>query len=189
LSGILLARILEGKVNPPLKRLDPTNGPVRHHRCTCNLVFHLQNFNLPKEKVHLVCPASLGIPTRSLHRGTRSAKRKGRRKIPNREPHLLPVDDLVTQLVRDVLSLLPLKKLQPSSPDYIYLRFVGMGFQMEEILKQIEVELNPQESFAKIEKNRYVENGVRGQVMHLNPPMEKEDQKKSKTGKSRPRRT
>ena len=45
---------------------------------------------------------------------------------------------------------------------------------MEEILKQIKVGLNPQESFAKMEKNRYVENGVRGQVMHLNPPMEKE---------------
>ena len=105
------------------------------------------------------------------------------------EPHLLPVDDLVTQFVGDVLGFLPLMKLQPGSPDYIYLRIIGMGFQMKEILEQIEVGLNPQESFAKMEKNRYVENGVRGQVMHLNPPMEKEARKKSKTGKSRPRRT
>ena len=81
---------------------------------------------------------------------------KGRRKIPNIEPHLLPVDDLVTQLVRDVLGLLPLTKLQHGSPDYTYLRFIGMGFQMEEILKQIEVELNSQESFTKINKNRDV---------------------------------
>ena len=65
------------------------------------------------------------------------------KKIPNVKPHLLPVDDLVTQLVRDVLGLLPLTKLQPGSPDNIYLRFVGMGFQMEEILKQIKVGLNP----------------------------------------------
>ena len=47
-------------------------------------------------------------------------------------------------------------KLQPGSPNYIYLRFVGMGFQMEEILKQIEVELNSQESFTKINKNQDV---------------------------------
>jgi hypothetical protein len=122
-------------VNPPLKRLNPTDGPVRYHGGTSNLVLRLQNFNLPKEKVHLVCPASLRIPTRSLHRGTRSAKRKGRRQIPNIEPHLLPVDDLITQLVRDVLGLLPMTKLQPISPNYIYPRFIGMGFHMEEILK------------------------------------------------------
>jgi hypothetical protein len=100
-------------------------------------------------------------------------KRKGRRKIPNIKPHLLPVEDLITQLVGDVLGLLPLTKLQTGSPDYIYLRFVGMGFQMEEILKQIEVGLNPQESFAKMDKDKDVKNGIWGQVMHLNPPMVK----------------
>ena len=45
---------------------------------------------------------------------------------------------------------------------------------MEEILKQIEVGHNPQESFVKMDKNRDVKNRVRSQVMHLNPPMEKE---------------
>ena len=45
---------------------------------------------------------------------------------------------------------------------------------MEEILKQIKVGLDPQKSFTKMDENRDVENGVRGQVMHLNPPMEKE---------------
>ena len=65
-------------------------------------------------------------------------------------------------------------ELQPSSPNYIYLRIVGMGFQMEQILKQIKVGLDPQKSLVKMDENRDVENGVRGQVMHLNPPMEKE---------------
>jgi len=128
-SRILLTRILEGEMNPPLKRLNPSNGPVRHQGCTSDLVIHLQFFNLPKEKVNLVHLTSPGIPTRLLHRGAKSARRKRRRKIPNIEPHLLPVDDLLTQLVRDVLGLLPLMKLQPGSPDYIYLRFVGMGFR------------------------------------------------------------
>jgi hypothetical protein len=64
-----------------------------------------------------------------------------------------------------------------------------MGFQMEEILKQIKVGLNPQESFAKMDKDRDVKNGICGQVMHLNPPMVKEARNKSETGKPRPRRT
>ena len=55
---------------------------------------------------------------------------------------------------------------------------------MEEILKQIEVGLNPQQSFAKMEKNRDVENGVRGQVMHLNPPMMKKASGEIRNGKT-----
>ena len=45
---------------------------------------------------------------------------------------------------------------------------------MKEILEKIKVGLNPQKSLAKMDENRNMENGVRGQVMHLNPPMEKE---------------
>ena len=45
---------------------------------------------------------------------------------------------------------------------------------MKEILEQIEVGLNPQESFAKMDKDRDEKNGIWGQVMHLNPPMVKE---------------
>ena len=33
--------------------------------------------------------------------------------------------------------------------------------------------LDPQKSLAKMNENRDVENGVRGQVMHLNPTMMK----------------
>ena len=45
---------------------------------------------------------------------------------------------------------------------------------MKEILERIKVGLNPQKNLAKMGENRNMENGVRGQVMHLNPPMEKE---------------
>jgi hypothetical protein len=48
-----------------------------------------------------------------------------------------------------------------------------MGLQMKEVLEQIEVELNPQESFTEMDKDRDVKNRIRGQVMHLNPPMMK----------------
>jgi len=133
-------------------------------------VIRLQTFNLPKEKVDLVRPASPGIPTRSLHRGTRSTRKKERGKIPNIEPHSLPVDHLVAQLVGDVLGFLSLTKLQPGSPNYIHLGFVGMRFQMKEILKLVEVGLDPQKGLAQVNKDINVEDRIRGQVKHLNPP-------------------
>jgi hypothetical protein len=40
---------------------------------------------------------------------------------------------------------------------------------MKEILKQVEVGLNPQEGFTQVDKDRDVKDGIRGQVMHLNP--------------------
>jgi hypothetical protein len=45
-----------------------------------------------------------------------------------------------------------------------------MGFQMKEILEKIKVGLNPLEGFTQVDKNRDVKDGIRGQVMHLNPP-------------------
>ena len=40
---------------------------------------------------------------------------------------------------------------------------------MEEILEKIDVGLNPQESFTKMDKDRDVKNRIRGQVVHLDP--------------------
>ena len=100
------------------------------------------------------------------------------------EPHLLPVDDLVTQLVRDVFGFLPLAKLWPSSPDYFYPRVIGMRFQMEEILEKIKVGLNPQESFTQMNKDRDVKSRIRGQVMHLNPPVLKKAPEEIRNRKS-----
>ena len=44
---------------------------------------------------------------------------------------------------------------------------------MKEILNKVEVGLNPQKSFTKMDKDRDVKNRIRGQVMHLNPPVMK----------------
>jgi len=124
-SGILLTRILKGKMNPPLQRLNPSERPMLYHGNTSNMVIRLQLLNLPKEKVNLVHPTSPGIPTRLLHRGTKSAKRKRRRKIANIKPHRLPVDDLVTQFVRDILGFLPLTELKPNPPTTSMLESLG----------------------------------------------------------------
>jgi len=64
-----------------------------------------------------------------------------------------------------------------------------MGLQMKEILEQVEVGLDPQESFTKMNKDQDVKNGIRGRVMHLNPPMVKKTPKevgnrKTKTTKN-----
>ena len=48
-----------------------------------------------------------------------------------------------------------------------------MGLQMEKISEKIEVGLDPQESFTQMNKDRDVKNRIRGQMMHLNPPMMK----------------
>ena len=98
---------------------------MRYHRNTSNMVIRLQLLNLPKEKVNLVHPTSPGIPTRLLHRGAKSAKRKRRRKIANIKPHRLPVDDLVTQFVRDILGFLPLTELKPNPPTTSMLESLG----------------------------------------------------------------
>ena len=143
---------------------------MHYHGSTSNLMIHLQPINLSEEKIDLIRAIAPGVPTRFLHRGAGSSKRKRRRQIPNIKPHLLPVDDLVTQLIGDILRFLPLAKLQPSASNYVSLRIIGMRLQMKEILEQIEVGLNPQESFTEMDKDRDVKNRIRGQVMHLNPP-------------------
>jgi len=60
-----------------------------------------------------------------------------------------------------------------------------MRFQMKEILKQIEVGLDPQEGLTQVDKDRDVEDGIRGQVMHLNPPVVKESTEEIRNGKTK----
>ena len=109
----------------------------------------LQPLNLPKKEVNLVPPSPLGILIQLLHRGARSTKKKGKRKIPNIKPHRLLVDDLVTQIIGDILRFPPLTKLQPGSPNYIHLGLIGTRFQMKKVLKQIKMGLDPQEGFTQ----------------------------------------
>ena len=56
---------------------------------------------------------------------------------------------------------------------------------MKEILEQVEVGLDPQESFTKMDKDRDVKNRIRGQVMHLKPPMVKKTLKEVRNGKTK----
>jgi len=98
--------------------------------------------------------ATPGIPARSLNRGAGSPTRKRGWVVLNIKPHLLPVDDFVSQLIRDVLRFLTLAKLHASTPDYIYIGVTRLEFQMKEILKEIEMRFDPNKGFTKMYKNR-----------------------------------
>ena len=56
---------------------------------------------------------------------------------------------------------------------------------MEEILEKIEVGLDPQESFTKMNKDGNMKNGIRSQVTHLNPPMVKKTPKEIRNRKTK----
>ena len=55
---------------------------------------------------------------------------------------------------------------------------------MKEILKQIKVGLDPHKGFTQVNKDRDVEDGIRGQVMHLNPPVIKKATVEIRNGKT-----
>ena len=84
---------------------------MRNHRSTADPVICLHLLDFSKEKIDMIYIATPGIPTWSLHKGTRSTNRKRSGNIPNIKPHPLPVDDFVTQVIGDVLRFLPLMEL------------------------------------------------------------------------------
>ena len=126
---IHLPRILKSQMNSLLQRLNPLKRPMCYHGSTTNLVIRLQPLDFPKEKVYLIDIATPGIPARLLHRRAGSSKRKKRRHVPNIKPHLLPVDDLVTQHVQNILWFLPLTKLQRAPPTTSISESLGWGFR------------------------------------------------------------
>ena len=56
---------------------------------------------------------------------------------------------------------------------------------MKEILEQIKIGFDPQESFTKMNEDGDMQNRIRGQVMHLNPPMMKKTSEEIRHGKTK----
>ena len=135
MGGICFFHILEAQMDSWLQRLDPPKRPMHYYGSTSNLVILLQFFYFSDEKTNLIYITTPGVPASLLNMGSGSSTSKRRGFIPNVKPHLLPVDDHVTQLVRNILWLPPLAKLQSSTPNYFNLRVIGMGFQMKEVLE------------------------------------------------------
>jgi len=58
---------------------------------------------------------------------------------------------------------------------------------MELVLQKIKMWLDAQKCLTQMNEDRNVENGIRGQVVCLNPPMEKKATKEIRSGKSKSR--
>jgi hypothetical protein len=50
----------------------------------------------------------------------------------------------------------------PSRPNFFGCESTGLGFQVEEVTEQVEMGLDAQKSFTKVNKDIDVENGIRG---------------------------
>ena len=118
-----------------------------YHESSTNLVVLLQFLYLHEEKFNLSYVSTPRVPISSLDRGAGSSTRKRSGFVPNVKPHLFPVNDFVTQLISDVFWFFPLAKLNTRISNYIYLGVARLRFQMEEILEQIKLGFDPQESF------------------------------------------
>jgi len=62
-------------------------------------------------------------------------------------------------------------KLQVSTPHSGNIFNIWMGYQGKEALEKIKMGMNSKESFAQMHKNRYMKDGIEGQVMKLDSPM------------------
>ena len=63
--------------------------------------------------------------------------------VSNVEPKLFPVDYFGSRLVRDILWTYTLTQLQAHATNYIYDGSTWLGFQMEKVLKEVEMGLDP----------------------------------------------
>ena len=127
---------------------------MHNYGSTANLVIRLQFLYFFEEKIHMTNISTPGILARSLNRGAGSPTRRRGWVILNIKPHLLPVDDFVSQLIRDAQQFLTLAKLHASTPNYIYFGVTRLEFQMKEILTEIEMRFDPKKGFTKMYKNR-----------------------------------
>ena len=72
------------------------------------------------------------------------------------------------------------------SANYIYDNCTWLRFQIEKMLKQIEMGLDSHICFTKLNNNQDVEDRIWGQVVFLNPPMIKKALEKSWVGTPKP---
>ena len=89
------------------------------------------------------------------------------------KPHGFLVNHLAKQLVWDIEFFPALAQLKTDASYHCYIFLARLRFEVEEIFEKMKMGFNPQKSLAQMNKNRDVEDGVWGQVMHLNPIVKK----------------
>lgn len=99
--------------------------------------------------------------------------------VPDVEPVFLPAHVASGELVLEVLLALFLLELK-SCPTNHGLSFRGrLRAEAEEVAEEIEMGFNAKESFTEMDKNRNIDDGIRIQMMDLNPRVEKKGRERS----------
>ena len=156
MGGICFFHILEAQMDSRLQRLDPPKRPMHYYGSTSNLVILLQFFYFSDEKTNLIYITTPGVPASLLNMGSGSSTRKRRGFIPNVKPHLLPVDDFVAQIIRDVyFGLTHWRNCKPAPPTTSILESLGWGFRWKKYWNRSNWGSIPRKASQRWTKSRY----------------------------------
>ena len=89
------------------------------------------------------------------------------------KPLSFPIPNLTAQSIWDILLRHTRAKLEISTPHPSYIPKIGTRIQGKETLEKIKMGINPKKCLTQMDKNSYMQDRVRGQMMKLNPPEEK----------------
>jgi hypothetical protein len=109
---------------------------------------------------------------------------KGRNHIGGIEPIDAPIPHRINQVIIKELFFMTLAKLDPIATKNMGVVTAGLGFQTEEVAKERKGRRNSKESFAKMNKNREMEDNIGSKMVQGNLKVTKEAMKKSKGGKT-----
>jgi len=115
----------------------------------------------------------MSIPLVTLLRRPRSPLRESRSMIANIKPLGPPIPNLTTQSIWNILLCHARTKLKIGTSYSSNILQIGKWIQGKETFEKIKMGIDPKESFAQMNKNCYVQDRIRGQMMKLNPPKEK----------------
>ena len=112
---------------------------------------------------------------------------KRKNQIGGIKPVGTPIPYKINQVIVKELALKTLAKLNPAATKNTGVFAAGLGFQTKEVAKERKRRGNSKESFAKMNKNRKMEDGIRSKMVQANPkviekPMKEGGSRKAKTG-------
>ena len=94
---------------------------------------------------------------------------KRRNQIGGIKPVGTPIPHRIDQVIVKELALKTLAKLNPAATKNTGVFAAGLGFQTKEVAKERKRRGNSKESFAKMNKNRKTEDGIRSKMVQANP--------------------
>jgi hypothetical protein len=109
---------------------------------------------------------------------------EGRNHIGGIKPLGTPIPHRINQVIIKELIFMTLVKLDPTATKNMGVVTAGLGFQMEKIVKERKGRRNSKESFAKMNKNREMEDNIESKMVQANLKITKKVMKKTRGGKA-----